>query len=228
MPRKLPSGKFRYIPALKPLNNLHFIRHSNSILLHWIETVFQFPFSASSEAMLPIQKCMIFLMMVVPSSVLAQSDGLCSFPGRLNSVLGDPVFIASADLDGDCDVDFVVANRFSDNVSVLFNNGNGIFTSSFVLEAGDSPVGISIADLDGDSDMDIIVCSEASDAVFLFHNNGSGQFSDGVSFPTAATPRAVTAADFDNDGQVDIATADANGGGISDCATTVRVDFSPP
>jgi hypothetical protein len=41
----------------------------------------------------------------------------------------NPVSNATADLDGDGDLDLLTANYISDNVSVLLNNGAGVFVA---------------------------------------------------------------------------------------------------
>ena len=46
---------------------------------------------------------------------------------------GEPNSVFSIDLDGDGDKDLATANRWSDNVSILKNNGDGTFQTVQVL-----------------------------------------------------------------------------------------------
>ena len=45
--------------------------------------------------------------------------------------------MAIGDLDGDLDLDLAVANYYSNNVSVLLNNGDGTFAARVTYGVGD-------------------------------------------------------------------------------------------
>ncbi len=121
------------------------------------------------------------------------------------------LFIAAADLDGDEDIDLVTANRNSDNVSVLLNNGNGTFAPAIVYVAGSLPSWVTIGDLDGDGDRDLAVNNRNVDAISVLMNNGNGTFAAPNAFAVPGrNPEAVEAADLDNDGDLDLAV---NSGG---------------
>ena len=73
-----------------------------------------------------------------------------------------------ADLDGDSDMDLVVANYYS--VSVLENNGDGSYQPRVDYGAGWSPIYTFCTDLDGDGDLDIAAANAYSDNVSVFMN----------------------------------------------------------
>jgi len=137
-----------------------------------------------------------------------------------------PVAIASAgppcvppssvcDLDGDGKMDLAVANYDTDDVSVLWGNGDGTFTpgaSTFSVSSGDieSPVAIAIADVNGDGNLDIITANESTSTVTVLLNQGPGTrtFAAAKESPTGTTPEAIAVGDFNGDGKLDLATAD--------------------
>ncbi len=84
-----------------------------------------------------------------------------SFAGRSDFVTaGKPESIASGDLDGDGKPDVVVANTFSNTISV-FRNTSTVTSLSFAPKidsaAGLNPHAVRIADLDGDGKLDIVL-----------------------------------------------------------------------
>ena len=68
----------------------------------------------------------------------------------------NPVSNATADLNGDGHLDLLFANYISDNVSVLFGNGSGVFTAGTAVPVGNGPREVEAGDLDGDGDIDFI------------------------------------------------------------------------
>ena len=64
--------------------------------------------------------------------------------------------VAIGDLNGDGDMDLAVANRYSDNVSVLLGNGDGSFRAAVNYDAGINSYHVAIDDLDGDGSLDLV------------------------------------------------------------------------
>ena len=67
-----------------------------------------------------------------------------------------------------------MANLNNDNVSVLFNNGDGTFTAKADYLAGATPASLFSADLDDDGDYDLAVANWLSDNISVLSNNGDG------------------------------------------------------
>jgi hypothetical protein len=121
-------------------------------------------------------------------------------------LVGDmPRSIVASDLDGDGDVDVVTGNDFSDDISVLLNNGDATYQDAVTYPAGNSP-DILAADMDNDSDMDLISTNFYSGDLSLLLNNGDATFVAPTTIPVDANYAIqATAADFDDDNDIDLA-----------------------
>ncbi len=157
------------------------------------------------------------------------SPGEFTEPVDVEAVGDGPRKICTADLNGDGILDLATANVSSDNVSVLFGNGDGTMGGASNYDAGNYTHGITAADLDGDGDMDLATAAYSADSVAILLNNGAGVFTPGTFVLVGDGPRAVCAADFDNDGDVDLATTND---GVGDDATILlnngNATFSSP
>jgi hypothetical protein len=111
-----------------------------------------------------------------------------------------------ADLDGDGDLDIVIANEFGRNI-LLLNDGTGRFTnaSSRLPAAIHDSEDVGIADFDGDGDLDVVVVSEDDQINELYLNDGTATFSDASGrLPVTGISNAVVVADISGDGRPDI------------------------
>jgi hypothetical protein len=120
----------------------------------------------------------------------------------------DPVWLASADLNGDHLPDIVSANYHDGALAVFFNNAQspGTFNAPLVLSSpGTSQV--AIADINGDGLPDLI---SADYNVSLFLQTSAGTFANPISlYPGGANWVAV--GDLNHDGVPDIALTDNSG-----------------
>ncbi len=128
---------------------------------------------------------------------------------------GSPMGVALGDLDGDGDLDLVVANDADRNVSVLLNDGLGSLAPQVMYEAGVYPWGLAIAPMDGDQAPDIVVANQGSRTISLLANNGDGTFHSDVRYPAGDRPWSVGAGDLDNDGDPDLAVVNYGSDDVS-------------
>lgn len=123
-----------------------------------------------------------------------------------NILTGPSMDAAVADLDGDGDLDIIVAQEFAANV-LLLNDGTGSFTDGSArlpTEARDSE-DVGIADLDGDGDLDVVIVSEDDTVNELYLNTGTGLFTDAKDrLPVTGVSNAVIVEDLTGDGAPDI------------------------
>jgi hypothetical protein len=122
-----------------------------------------------------------------------------------------PVDIFAADLDSDGDIDLVVANMGAglNNISVIFNNGDGTFQTPVDYGHVNGPNSIFAADLDGDSDYDLAVGNSLYDSISVFTNDGNGTFQPASKLGAgqASGPGSIFAADLDGDNDNDLIAA---------------------
>jgi hypothetical protein len=112
--------------------------------------------------------------------------------------------VALGDLDGDGDLDAILANTFGMQSLVLMNNGRGIFTvQDFFGTGGDMDV--DVGDLDGDGDLDAITAGIFGSQVLK--NDGTGHFSTSGNSGAIDFVLDNTLADVDGDGDLDVLVA---------------------
>gem|GEM_PF-560376 len=121
---------------------------------------------------------------------------------------------ATADVDGDGDVDLIVLGPAAQQVSVQLNDGKGNFTPGATITLAQTPELVAMADLDGDGDSDMAVSfstgTSTPGGVSIYLNNGTGQFTSNGSYAMPWRPTDVKAGDFDGDGDLDLAVPAPN------------------
>lgn len=128
------------------------------------------------------------------------------------SLLGRSMDAEPADLDGDGDLDIVVANEHNFNI-LLINDGTGHFTEEsqkrLPLKQHDSE-DIAIADFDGDGDLDLVFVCEDDQVNEFYENDGKGFFKDiSYKIPVTGTSNAVVSSDLNGDGSPDLLIGNA-------------------
>jgi len=145
-----------------------------------------------------------------------------SFQAPVNHGAGTtPDAAAVGDFNNDQELDFVVANQASDNVTVFLNSeqspgtfGAGI--SSATGSAGKSPVAVATGYFNGPSkNLDVVVANSTANTITVMYGDGTGHFSSTASHNVGSNPSSVVVADFNNDGYPDIAVTNAGDGTVS-------------
>jgi hypothetical protein len=143
-----------------------------------------------------------------------------SFAAKVDLTTGNsPSSVAIGDLDGDGKPDLVIANNFSNTVSVFRNisSSGSITPASFAARVdfttGTRPLSVAIGDLDGDGKPDLAVTNMSSNTVSVLRNISSSgsitpaSFATKVDFTTGNNPYSVAIGDLDGDGKPDLAIA---------------------
>ena len=173
-----------------------------------------------NRAFLVIPAFLIFLLTPLIAGysqfLQANPDSIPFAPVVNYGVEDYPLSVFCADLDGDTDLDLAVANRNSNNVSILKNNGDGTFQTRVNYGAGSNPAfSVFCADLDGDNDLDLAVANWNSNNVSILKNNGDGTFQTKVDYGAGDHPLSVFCAGLDNDNDLDLAVPNTNSNSVS-------------
>jgi len=135
-------------------------------------------------------------------------------PGVSSPILvaPQPRVMSTADLDGDGNLDLVVAgSSMTNSLSLLRNDGDGIFTASTIGNGGGA---IAIADLNSDGSDDIVTLDPNVGYIRVFLNVGDGTFDAGVVYMAPVSGNLIhslAVGDIDGDGVPDLLAAGASG-----------------
>src|SRR5687767_14062441 len=122
--------------------------------------------------------------------------------------------ISMGDLDGDGDVDLVLAKGRHDPLvdRVLLNDGKGGFVATNLGPTADRTYTAALADVDGDGDLDVLTSNDTPDKKLVYLNNGKGEFTVAGTWGIAEwSTRNAAVADLNGDGRVDVIAANRPG-----------------
>ena len=143
------------------------------------------------------------------------TDGLGTFATEqvvANVISGTNPF-TTADVDGDGDLDVLVATPNNDTVS-WYENTDGLGTFGAEQVITNTAIGanfVAAADVDGDGDLDVLFTSSSNNTVaWLENTDGLGAFgAEQIITNGAVGASSVTTADIDGDGDLDVLTTSA-------------------
>ncbi len=144
------------------------------------------------------------------------SNNVLVYPGLPNGTFGpslngngfytgtNPVGITVADLTGNGRLDLIVANKGSNDVSILLNepdpDPNGFtFVPGPQLAAGIEPVATAVADVYGNGQSDLVVANSGSNNVMVLPEIGNGFFNDQnpTVYSVGTDPTSLLTGNFD-------------------------------
>jgi hypothetical protein len=127
-------------------------------------------------------------------------------PQQLLPAHTSPVALAAADLNQDGFLDLVVANKGSNDLSLLTNTKAG-FAAAVNIAGVTAPGAIAVGDLNEDLRPDVVAASTSVDNFFLFFGDGKGSLTAPSLVPTQNSGVGIVVADFDADSHLDVALA---------------------
>jgi uncharacterized protein len=144
---------------------------------------------------------------------MAPMTGLRAFPASNISIdalprgagQGRTMDIGQGDVDGDGDIDLLLAKEFAPNALLRNENGRFVLDSAALPAAPEDSEDAILGDFDGDGDLDVVFPSEDTANNEFYLNDGRGRFSASPhALPTKTESNAAVAGDIDNDGDLDL------------------------
>jgi len=120
---------------------------------------------------------------------------------------GDAYDLDSLDANRDGTPDLAVANRASNNVSLLIGAGDGTVRPGPIYAVGTTPYDVAAGDFDGDRLPDLAVGNGDSRDVSILLGRGDGTFARGPGQGAGIAAFALAVADLDADSDQDLAVA---------------------
>jgi hypothetical protein len=120
-------------------------------------------------------------------------------------------------MDGDGNLDIVVANWDSDNVSVLLGDGSGGFNEAAdsPFDTGKHPHSVALGDMNGDKVLDMVVDNWTPGNLTVFIGNGNGGIDYSTTYEVGSQPGSVAIGDLNGDGDLDVVTTNRKDNNIS-------------
>lgn len=131
-----------------------------------------------------------------------------------------PNDIAVGDMNGDGNLDVIIANTQTPYITILLGDGKGGFKPSphspFATTSNPHVHGVAVGDFMGDGKMSVVTDSWGNDKIILLPGDGHGNLlTPGKSFDADIhSDQGVRAADFNGDGKLDIVMTNQRAGGV--------------
>ncbi|MCU0707694.1 MAG: S8 family serine peptidase [Pirellula sp.] len=151
-----------------------------------------------------------------------QDNRLYLLPGNGDGTFGDlaqyqvgsfPTDVALADVDGINGLDIVTSNLYGGyegrSLSILENQGNGLFGDAIHYAAGFDNIAVAVGDLNGDGAPDLVTANYYSTTVQVLFNSNDNTGNFGVPIEYSASgynASSVVLGDVDGDDVLDIVT----------------------
>ncbi len=143
------------------------------------------------------------------SILLGVGDGTFH-PQQEVAVGAAPRGIAVLDVDGDGDVDIVNTNSGSSNLSVLLNDGSGVFGPPTFFEGGSSGEwALAAADMNEDGILDLVIGAQSGQKIMVSLGNGDGTFTTASIQNANGLVWMLVCGDVNGDGHEDVAAVNS-------------------
>jgi hypothetical protein len=139
-------------------------------------------------------------------------------PQQAVTVGGSPHGIAALDVDGDADLDLVVATEGGNNLALLFNNGSGVYGGRVDFESGgNGEYALATGEMNGDGILDLVVGTRNDHKIIVLRGNGNGTFTSTANIDGGGLLWKLVLGDVNNDGKLDVASVNGqtNNGAIT-------------
>ena len=152
------------------------------------------------------------------------TTGNPSFAPNINYSLGidtrsSDITVGDLDLDGKPDI--IVANYYTQTISIFKNlstNGNLLFDTRIDYDTDGYPTGVAVGDLNGDGKPEIAISVNGPNVASVFRNTsiiGTVSFATKIDFAVGNWPINVQLGDLDGDGRMEMVVANLNSANMS-------------
>jgi len=154
----------------------------------------------------------LFLILLVLTAVCQRVEALNFSVNTITNVGPGPAYVAVADVNNDGKPDLISVNHdvtAGNTLTVLTNNGSGVFGSNATLTVGSGVSVVVAADLNGDGKPDL-VANNSDNVLTVLTNDGSGLFLNSATVttgPAGSLTFDVVAVDVNGDGRLDLVCA---------------------
>ena len=141
-----------------------------------------------------------------------------------------PGICTTVDINGDGKAALVVPDYDSgsgNTLTVLTNNGDGVFGSNATYAVVSGPLCVIAADIQGDGRVDLICGKFTGNTLSVLTNNRSGGFGSNSTYNVGNNPISVVAADVNGDGKLDLICANNTSPGTLSVLINTSI-FPPP
>ena len=124
-----------------------------------------------------------------------------------------PLYLCSADVNSDNQMDIILADTGLDSVVVFLGYGNGSFGAmlTYSTGVGSGPGWVALGDFNGDNVVDMVSANTGTYSIGILLGNGNGSFTLTSSYLFVSSPLSVAVGDIDNDNRLDIVVSTVNG-----------------
>ena len=156
----------------------------------------------------------------IPGTSTTSKSYRSDFETAASLQLGEfPQDVAVADIDGDGDLDFVLASELNGTLTPMYQDDSkpGVFApNGITLHVDGHPRSVAAADLDGDGDLDFVSANDGGShppgTLQVFWQARSGFSTEpGLTLQATGAARSVAVADLDGDGDLDLVSANDAG-----------------
>ena len=118
-----------------------------------------------------------------------------------------PLSLVAGDFNNDNHIDLAIANYGTNNVGILFGNGDGTFANQIIFSTslGSHPHSLATGYFNDDIFLDLAVANSGTNNIGILVNNGNGTFANQTTYTLdLASPYSISVSDLNQDNRLDL------------------------
>ena len=159
---------------------------------------------------------------------LSAQPASCYYPAVNYTAGANPFCVESSDFNNDGIKDLATSNLISNNVSILFGTGGGLYSAPTNYTVANDPWKLKSADFNADGNIDLAVVCLNKDSVSILLGSPTGIFSNPINYKAGTFPVSLVVVDFNSDTNMDIAIANQTSGDVIVLMGVGNGAFLPP